>query len=330
MTPRTWWSLQYWTQGGRTSGGAWGASALVHVAAILILASVWTTARPEAVPVDLVSDWSSDEPPLPLATIDPLREPSTPSDGPEGGRSRGTLLPLVSTPRQSAGVGFPSLGDLMLSQAVASLAGPGDGLGDDVGSLESLGLIGEAGLGGEGTGDGTGNGSGSGGGFFGIRPIGNSIVYVVDCSRSMNHPHDSDAKTRFRRLKMELVKSIGMMHEDMQFYIVFFNEEAFPMPATSMVYATASQKQKQLEWVARMRADGNTDPRSALSLALKMKPHMIYFLTDGSFDRAVEKQVLKLSQKDTVIHTFAFGNEATKDALRELAERNRGKFHFVP
>lgn len=240
------------------------------------------------------------------------------------------MLPHLTAPRRTAGVGFPALDDLTLSQAVTSMAGLGGGLADDVGSLESLGLLGDGGLGGEGTGDGTGDGGGSGGGFFGIRPIGTSVVYVVDCSRSMNHPHDSDAKTRFRRLKMELVKSVGLMHEDMQFYIVFFNEEAFPMPAASMVYATTAQKQKQLEWVARMRADGNTDPRSALAMALKLKPHVIYFLTDGSFDRAVEKQVLKLSQKDTIIHTFAFGNEATKDALRELAERNRGKFHFVP
>jgi hypothetical protein len=177
---------------------------------------------------------------------------------------------------------------------------------------------------------GSGTGIGRGEGFFGSNAKGKKFVYVVDASRSMNHPHDSAARTRFNRLKIELVKSVLSLNGNDDFYIVFFNENPIPMSARSMQPAYPANRRRYLQWAAKMRADGKTDPRKALSLALKLNPDVIYFLTDGAFEFKVDRFLRKVSQNRTAIHTFAFGNREAEDALRALAAANGGNYHFVP
>ncbi len=183
-----------------------------------------------------------------------------------------------------------------------------------------------------GDGAGTGDGAGNGAGFFGLTPeVGKKIVYVVDNSRSMNHPHDSEAKTRFRRLKVELINSIWNMPSEQQFYVIFFNNELYAMPATTLQPASAAAKQKYLSWVATMDANGApTDPRKAMDLALQFQPDIIYFLTDGEFDKIVNRKLLRIKQKRTTIHTFAFGERIGEAVLKEVARNNQGKYTFIP
>ena len=102
------------------------------------------------------------------------------------------------------------------------------------------------------------------------------------------------------------------------------------MPAKSMQTATSENKQRFIKWVTKMRAVGDTDPRAAMSLALKLNPDVIYFLTDGSFEFRTKKALNKLTQKRIAIHTYALGNREGEPVLRRLAERNRGEYHFIP
>jgi hypothetical protein len=324
-----WLTARFWSQGHRSPSSAWGGSALVHLGGLLLLSTLWTTGTNQTAPAPVDLRWEAE--PLSIDTLGMLPQvASLPADELAGGRRAGHTSSEDNASHSSAlplrVVGPLGINPLLLSEILGSQLA-GRGLGEEVGPLEPS--DGEDGLGGDGGGDGTGSGKGSGR-FFGVRPKGTSIVYVLDCSRSMNHPDNTEAKTRFRRLKLELVKAIGGMPPESQFFIVFFSDDAFPMPAGTMVYATDAQKQRQLSWLAQMKADGETDPRRALGMALRMKPDVICFLTDGSFDRPIERDVLRISQKDTVIHTFAFGNETKIDALKELAKKNGGKFHFIP
>ena len=197
-----------------------------------------------------------------------------------------------------------------------------NGLADEVGRLASAD--------GKRSADGRGAGDGNGDGFFGARMTGRRFVFVVDCSRSMNHPHKSEAKTRFRRLQLELLNSISAMQPDEKFFIVFFNDRVIPMPASSLQPATRDRQKHFLHWMTRVRADGDTDPRSALRLALKLRPDVIYFLTDGSFERPIQRDLERLHQDRVAIHTFAFGNRAAQPLLKSIAVRNAGEYHFIP
>ncbi|MDA1165241.1 MAG: hypothetical protein O3B13_19250 [Planctomycetota bacterium] len=169
-----------------------------------------------------------------------------------------------------------------------------------------------------GSGDGIGDGDGdnSGHAFFGLRPVGRRFVYVLDCSRSMNHPHDTEAKTRFKRMKVELIKSIQGMGPESEFYLIFFNDFAIPMPSPVPVQAAERPKLKYLYWMQDLKADGNTEPMAALQYALKLQPDVLYFLTDGSFTYRVEQDLLSLRTPKTEIHTFAFDAPFTENMRR--------------
>ena|GEM_PF-637120 len=170
----------------------------------------------------------------------------------------------------------------------------------------------------DGSGTGTGDGKGDGtGGMFGVRPVGKRFVYVLDCSRSMNHPHDSEAKTRFKRMQMELLNSIKTMSAEQEFYFIFFNDYVIRMPSRNLVPASHDLKVKYLTWMARLQADGNTEPKGALYAAMKLNPDVIYFLTDGTFDYRIEQELLDFPKTRATVHTFAFKEHLTED-MREV------------
>lgn len=176
---------------------------------------------------------------------------------------------------------------------------------------------------GTGTGAGLGSGADSGSGFFGLTPAGRRVVYVLDCSRSMNHPHGSAAKTRFKRMKVELVKSVAALPPESQFFFTFFNSQPIPMPSLTAVPATPGAVQQYLSWMQPLQADGDTEPTEAIRLALRLQPDVLYFLTDGSFIYRVQQELLHLQTGRTRLHTLAFETPLTdgqKEAKRLLAE----------
>lgn len=184
----------------------------------------------------------------------------------------------------------------------------------------------------EGKPEGRGTSLGSAPGFFGIKPPSEGrVVFVVDGSRSMNHPHESELKTRFRRMKFELLKCISEMHGEQWFYVIFFSNETLPMPAPGLQPARAGVREFYLQWIGQVDSGGSpTDPRQALRLALQLQPDVIFFLTDGEFPPGVKRQLESLRQTRVIIHTFAFGETLGEETLKILAANNRGEYRFVP
>jgi hypothetical protein len=304
---------------GDPAHAALGVSAAAHLALFALLACLWLDLRelPSAAALD--SRWTPAEMPLPLVDVEPPAA-ETVIELTDGGRSAADSVAIAEQPAL-----FPTLPTTAPSEADAELLLAG-GLADEVGAVASGDDDGD---GGSGTGQGGGAGDGDGR-FFGAEGHGRRFVYVVDRSGSMNYPHDSEAKTRFRRLKFELLNSIGRMTPDMEFFIVFFNEDAHPMPAPALQPATRQAKAHYLEWMSKVRAVGRTDPRDALRVALRLKPDTIYFLSDGAFPHQVNVELQQIRQRGIVIHTFAFGDTGGQETLEHVARSNGGKYHFVP
>ncbi len=220
---------------------------------------------------------------------------------------------------------------------------------------------------GQGRGRGNGNGGdGKGDEFFGLKADGRSFVYVLDCSQSMNHPHDSDAKTRFKRVKVELLTSIASLTPDQEFFIIFFNDQALTMPAERLVTALPEHQRHYLSWMLQVPAVGNTDPTEALQIAMRLRPDVIYLLTDGCFAHKANEILKSIRQTKTAIHTFSFETPLTdkeraglelmrqkkmsaahiklgettyrrtreiflaEQVLQEIAANNGGKYHVIP
>ena len=294
---------------------AFAVSTVIH--AVLLLACWWLLIAADAHgQLDGLSGaWSDTEAPE-LQLDPPAEQPQPLSLQSDPGTTPGTLLVRDRTVKTT--VQQPTETRVITREGDPVLFGS---LAEDVGALR-----------GNGNGDGTGTGGGAdaGKGFFGMKPEVNSTVFVVDCSGSMNLQHPSAWKTRFRRLKVELLRSISGMRPEQRFYIIFFNDGPIRMPAPTLQAAVPRNKRRFLEWMAKQKAVGQTDPRGAMKYALALQPDVIYFLTDGAFAFKMKRDLLNIRQSRVAIHTFAFSNRTGEDVMKQIAKQNGGKYHFVP
>ena len=228
-----------------------------------------------------------------------------------GAREREVVEVLADPPMATASIASTAL---PLAEAVQPVGG-GDGNVDTAGD-------------GQGSGDGVGDGSGTS--FFGLDAAGQKFVFVVDASGSMRRPFAGPGKTLLGRVKMELLKCVTQMSPEQEFFIVFFNDHAIPMPAEELVKATPDAQRRYLYWMARAEAGGNTEPETALSIAMKLQPDVVYFLTDGAFKYRVIEHVRESNRKRTTVHTVSFGgDERATEFMQQIATQNGGTYHYV-
>lgn len=210
----------------------------------------------------------------------------------------------------------------------------------------SSGLIGGlAKLGDSGTSEGLGSGRGNGLGgghkgegssgkkateFFGIHGYGQSFVYVVDCSGSMNQ------NGKFERARYELLQSIEQLNKDQSYFVIFYNHEAHPMEGNHLVLAAPAHITETTRWVNFVEPGGGTEPLPALLFALSMHPDAIYFLSDGQFDpNTIQEMRLRnspnnrLKTRQIPIHTIAFFDRYAAGLMRSIARNSGGEFTFV-
>lgn len=193
-------------------------------------------------------------------------------------------------------------------------AGKGNGFGGGVGD-------------GQGKGRGRGKGFGNGRvGFFGTEGSGTKFVFIVDCSRSMKDE-------RFGRARNELSKTLEFLNEDQEFSIIFFSNHAIPMyapkEAAGLVKADETTRKKARRWMMSRGAFGDTYPDEAFQMALRMKPDVIYFLTDGEFNPSAREVCRRENTDNVTIHTIAFCTRKGESLLRDIAADNGGRYRFV-
>jgi|SRR5579872_3991525 len=329
------WAVNRKLRSGWRSGrlAPWGLSALVHATALWLLAFIsFSNPRiPEF--IDVLADWAVPEPVVEIEPAIALPESAAAMRGSSAGGRQGAAGPIAAgietaSERVTRQVRLPSeTGGLPAPLDLESRLPPTadlavSTLGKKLGKGLALG-------GGFGSGVGEGAGDGSGSQFFELATAGTRFVYVIDGSGSMTEPH-KEARSKLDRVKIELIRSIGGLPFEMEFFVVFFNDHAVPMKAKTMQPATGDNKQRHLEWVAKVQGGGSTDPREALKLALELRPDVIYLLTDGVFDPKVAAEVTKLNRRGVSIHTFCFGNASSESLLQDIARKNHGTYKFVP
>jgi hypothetical protein len=297
---------------------AGGISTLLHSGLLIALAFVWTLlpqeVRDSAIDSLFVAE-TPDEPLVELVVEPEVRPQNTATAITSGGQ---TSAIFTASSREAASSLAPPRPKPSLVAAVAE----SDWVSAHAGEAVSLSQLSSESDGSVGTGNGSGDstGDGDGGSFFGLTPEGRRFVFVIDCSRSMNHPHGSEAKTRFKRMKIELTKTVFSLGLEQEFFFIFFNDQAIPMPAAGVAQANPVTKERYLGWMLDLKADGDTEPTGALQLALRLNPDVIYFLTDGSFIHRVQTEMLSLRTGSTRIHTFAFEEKFVTDERQRAYE----------
>jgi hypothetical protein len=171
--------------------------------------------------------------------------------------------------------------------------------------------------------------------FFGAQVWGSKFVYVIDQSGSMAQ------RDRLGAAKRELLASLAKLPPDAQFQIVFYNLQATPViPGTELKqvsaklhYATDQNKLIAARELDKIIAEKGTAHLPALTLALSLKPDVIFLLTDADDMRANDvSTVTDLNKHQVKIHAIEFGVGAEVDRLnqlRELARVNGGTYRYI-
>jgi hypothetical protein len=165
---------------------------------------------------------------------------------------------------------------------------------------------------------------GQGASFFGATATGEDFVFVVDISGSMSEGG------RFRRAKAELKRSLDGLASSQRFFIIFFNSGAIPLPGRELFNATAKNTHDAMRWVNSIYPDGDTNPLSALMMALELDPDAVFLLSDGQFDPEVVYIIAQQRTGNPIpIHTIALVSRVGEPVMKALSKATGGTFRFV-
>jgi hypothetical protein len=305
---------------------------------VILLASL--TALNAALPV------AESRPKALHAELDPVDNradvPSSPGEGGGGAGEIGGMSRLPFIPPSDGikpqGTTHDPVADTLLAEILPSsqpkpseslqrtLPGPqttGQGL------IPGSGSGGGGGAGG-GSGGGAGRGIGPGTQFFGARDHAHSFAYVIDCSGSMA------TRNSLEVAKREMFASISQLPPDAQFAVIFYNLQARmladPQGRKGLMAATAPNKARVQTQLQTIAPDGGTDHMLALREALKLKPEVIFFLTDADLMTNNDVNEILGEVGSTRIQAVEFGRGTEvgqRTPLARLATTTGGSYLYI-
>jgi hypothetical protein len=163
--------------------------------------------------------------------------------------------------------------------------------------------------------------------FFGLGEEGaSSVVYVIDCSLSMDQP-----SYKFELAKRELMRSIASLKPEHRFYVIFFAGNPVAMPGSELVDATESNKERTMTWIKNVGVLPSTEPVAAMQQALRLKPDVVYLLSDGEFPTQYCTQIKAANRvtNPSTIYTIGFGNRSGEAQLLRIANDSGGQYRYV-
>lgn len=168
-----------------------------------------------------------------------------------------------------------------------------------------------------------GSGAGPRSGFFGQGGNAYKICYVIDRSGSMLETFDY--------VREELKRSISNLSPEQSFHVIFFTTgKPQENPPRTLVPATPANKKQAFDYLDTVVPAGRTDPAEALKRAFEVRPELIYFMTDGEFDKNVVNKIREWNKdKKVKINAYAFLYETGGPLLRQIASENGGRYKFV-
>lgn len=168
--------------------------------------------------------------------------------------------------------------------------------------------------------------------IFGTEGTGNSFVFVFDRSGSMSE----HAERPIRAAKNELIQSIDSLENLCRFNIIFYNENYSSWKQhRAMPEATDQNKENAKRFIEGMVPTGGTRHLEPLLEAIKHRPDVIFFLTDGDEAHALSAAQLDKITRDNSLRSqinviqFGVGTNRESNFLQKLAANNRGQYVYV-
>jgi len=300
---------------------SWLISLALHLALMLVLGIALGAAKRQGAA------------PVRTAEVGIALKPSDGSTDYYHGPDQGTTDQAAATSQAAGTAGLESiLSDQPPIDPTAAL--PATHTAPGLGALEG-GRVGSA----SGATAGQGSGSRGIGGkartqVFGIPGEGYKFVYVFDRSGSMG----GSGRSALSAAKAELLASLASLEQTHQFQIIFYNDRPARFNPTGdpnrLVFANERNKTLAQRFVNSITAEGGTRHEEALIAAIKLRPDVIFFLTDADEPKLWPDQLARINRlaAGITIHAIEFGYGPQSDAdnfLVRLARQNGGQHAYV-
>lgn len=170
---------------------------------------------------------------------------------------------------------------------------------------------------------------------YGVEGEGHKFVYVFDRSASMGGSGHSPLEAA----KGELLLSLKDLGETNEFQIIFYNERPTVMQLGgrpgALVFGTDLNKDEAEHFVQGITANGGTRHEDALLAAFKLRPDVVFFLTDADQPELSPAQLARIAKRNggqASVHTieFGLGPKVYRDNfLSKLAWQNGGQYVYI-
>jgi hypothetical protein len=168
---------------------------------------------------------------------------------------------------------------------------------------------------------------------FNVQAEGNNFVFVFDKSDSMNEYN----KIPFNSAKSELLRNIKELNDEKyKFNIIFYNDELHQWNNKGMLEATESNRKNAIDFIQSEIANGGTNHFQPLITAIKQKPDVIFFLTDGDDNDAINqiqlkeiKRINQINKTQINVIQFGVGKYRSSEFLIQLAKDNNGLYAYI-
>jgi hypothetical protein len=160
---------------------------------------------------------------------------------------------------------------------------------------------------------------------------GRSFVFVIDRSQSMGGARLGAIQAAAAELKTQL----AALSDQQTFQVVAYNQSAVYFTDGGLTPASEANQQKLVKFLQDLAAYGQTEHIRGLLAAARLKPEVIFLLTDGG------DPALTLAQIHTVrdatrgrasIHCLHFGRgqePVGESFLKRLSAENRGSYTYI-
>jgi hypothetical protein len=170
--------------------------------------------------------------------------------------------------------------------------------------------------------------------LFGVKAEGSKFVYVLDRSGSMGGPGGK----ALAAAKAQIIASLDHIDSVQQFQIIFYNERPRVFNPTGqpgrLAFGSDGNKEQAKTFINSISADGGTDHEAALAAAIRMRPDVIFLLTDGDEPKLSTRQLERIDRLGAgiIINTIEFGEASHGEAenfLVKLARQSGGEHAYV-
>jgi hypothetical protein len=167
--------------------------------------------------------------------------------------------------------------------------------------------------------------------LFGQAGQGNTFAFLIDRSRSMG----GEGLGAIAAAERELVRELARLTPEHRFQIIVYNQSYRPLNRAGLLEASDENKKRAEAFLSRTVAAGGTEHEPPLTAALRMRPDVIFLLTDGGPPPLTSAEIDLLTGENggrSTIHCLHFGSgplQNENNFLARLARRNGGGYRYI-